>query len=122
MRPQGYCLVEHRVAAFGIGADADQIAVALEAGEQLLKVTHAGIVLLANQRRHCAADRGFDINRRVVACFGQTARQDDMTVEDRTRRVGNRILLIVAFGQNRIKRGNRAAAADAVTGAFNQRR
>src|SRR5690606_18354222 len=102
--------------------DAYQIAVALEAGEQLFEVTHAGVVLLGDQGRHRTADRGFNINCRVVPGFGQTARQHDMAVEDRARGVGNRVLLVIAFGQYRIERGDGAAAADAVPRALNQRR
>ena len=45
-----------------------------------------------------------------------------MAVEDRARGVGNRVLLVIAFGQYRIERGDGAAAADAVPRALNQRR
>ncbi|MNC37602.1 hypothetical protein D3C75_861720 [compost metagenome] len=45
-----------------------------------------------------------------------------MAIENRTRRIGNRVLLIVAFRQNGIKRGNRTAARNAVTRALDQRR
>ncbi len=38
-------LIQHRIAACGIGADADQIAVALVAGEQLLKLAHPRVVV-----------------------------------------------------------------------------
>ena len=43
-----------------------------------------------------------------------------MTVEHAPCRVGNRVLLIVAFGQHGIKRGNRAATGFGVTGALHQ--
>ena len=45
-----------------------------------------------------------------------------MTIEDRARRIGDRILLIVPFGKYGIEGGNRTAAADTVARAFNQRR
>ena len=88
----------------------------------MFEVTHAGVVLLGYQRRHCAADRGFNIDGRIVSGFGQTTRQHNMTVKDRARGVGNRVLLVIAFRQYRIERGDGAAAADAVPRAFHQRR
>ena len=45
-----------------------------------------------------------------------------MTVKDRARGVGNRILLVIAFGQHRIERSDGAAAADAVPRTFHQGR
>ncbi len=73
---------EHRIAAFGIRADANQIAVTLKLDNSCLKV-HSRIMLLADQRRHCAADRRFNIDSRIVPGFRQSARQHNVTVEDR---------------------------------------
>ena len=122
MWPQRDGFIEHRIAAFGIGADADEIAVALEARQQLLEVTHFGVVLFRYQRRHRTADRRFNVDSGVVSGLRQTSRQHNVTIKDGSRRVGNRVLLIVAFGQYRIKGGDGTAAVDPVTCAFNQRR
>ncbi len=45
-----------------------------------------------------------------------------MTVEDGAGGIGDRILLVVAFGQHGIEGGDRAAADRAVAGAFDQLR
>ena len=55
-----------------------------------------------------------------MAGFRQPSRQYNVTVENGARGVGNRVLLVIAFGQHRIERGDGATAADTVTGAFNQ--
>ena len=58
----------------------------------------------------------------IVARFGQAARQHDVAVENGARAVGDRVLLVVAFGQHGVERGDRAAAFGAVAGAFHQLR
>lgn len=71
LRPEGNRFIEHRVAAFGVRPDAYQIAVALEAGEQLFEVTHAGVVLLGDQGRHRTAD-GLEATRKIARMFVDT--------------------------------------------------
>ena len=75
-----------------------------------------------NQIDHGPADRLFDIDRRVMAGIRQCPREDDVAVEDGARRVGDRILLVIAFGQHRIESRDRAAALFAVAGTFDQLR
>lgn len=120
LRPQGDGFVEHRIAAFGIRADANQIAVTLKTRQQLFEGAHSRVMLLTDQRRHCATDRRFNIDSRIVPGFRQSARQHNVTVEDCPRGVSNGVLLVIAFGEHGIKRGNRAAAANAISGTLDQ--
>ena len=71
---------------------------------------------------HHAADRRFDVDGGVLPGLGDAPRQHDVAVEDGARRIGDRILLIVAFGEHGVERGDRAASVCAVAGAFDQRR
>ena len=98
--------IKHRITARGISTDAAQIAVTLEAGEQLLKLAHSRIVVLIDQRGHRTADRGFYINGRIVTRFAQPTRQHNVAVENGARGVGDRVLLIVAFGQDGLEGGD----------------
>ncbi|MNI88611.1 hypothetical protein D3C73_1459270 [compost metagenome] len=50
----------------------------------------------------------------------QAPGQDDMPVEHAPRRVGDRVLLVVAFGQHSVEGGDRATALLGVTGALHQ--
>ncbi|MNH04778.1 hypothetical protein D3C79_640840 [compost metagenome] len=45
-----------------------------------------------------------------------------MAIEDGACRIGNRVLLVIPFGQHGIKSGDGTAASDAVTGTLYQRR
>ena len=92
-----------------IGADRDQIARAVVGREQLLEAAHQLELAGAQQLGHRAADRGLDVDRRVVALVGEVAREHDVAVEDGARRVGDRILLVVALGQHGVEGGDRAA-------------
>ncbi len=42
LRVQADGAIEHRIAACGVGTDADQITVTLEAGQQLFEISYAG--------------------------------------------------------------------------------
>ena len=96
----------------------EQLGKVLVARQHLLELTHAVEMRIVDQRRHRAADRRFDIDCRIVAGFRERARQYDVAVEDRARGIRDRILLVVAFGQHGIERGDRAAARRAVAGAL----
>jgi hypothetical protein len=75
-----------------------------------------------DQIDHGARNRLFDVDRRIVAGVGQCPRQDDVAVEDRACGIGDRILLVVAFGEHGVERGDRAAAVGAVAGALDELR
>ena len=62
-----------------------------------------------------------DIDRRKMTTVGQLARQYQMPVEDRSRRVGDRVVGIVALDQHRVQGGDAARALDTVAGALTQR-
>ncbi len=57
-----------------------------------------------------------------MAGFRQRARQHDMAVQNRARRIGDRILLIVALGQHCVERRNRSTTRRSIAGALDQRR
>src|SRR3989344_1032629 len=107
MRVQTHRAVELRVVALGVGAHADQVAIALVARQRLLELIRLALLGVAGNGRHRPADRRFDIDGRVVPAFGQVPGQHNVPVEDRPRRVGNRVLLVVAFAEHRVKRSDR---------------
>ena len=69
---------------------------------------------------HHAGGRLRNINRRVMPFFCQRARQDNVSIQDRASRIGNRVLLVITFGQHRVKSRDGAAARRAITAALNQ--
>ncbi|KAG1310955.1 hypothetical protein G6F62_014521 [Rhizopus arrhizus] len=105
----------------GQRTDGDQVAVGRVGRHQPLQLADAQAPRLVGDFRDHAADRRFDVDGRVQATVGDAARQQDVAVEDRARRIGDRILRIVALGQHRVERGDRAAALGTVARAFNQR-
>ncbi|EUC24282.1 hypothetical protein D027_2268B, partial [Vibrio parahaemolyticus 861] len=48
--------------------------------------------------RHHTADRFLDINRRVMTRVCHFTRQNNVTIENGTRRISDRVLQIVTFG------------------------
>ena len=66
---------------------------------------------------HGAADGCLDVDRRVQAAFRQTPRQHDVPVQDGARRVCDRVVLIVAFGEHGIERGDGSRPVVAVARA-----
>ncbi|MNR24566.1 hypothetical protein D3C85_1416500 [compost metagenome] len=52
--------------------------------------------------------------------LGQTPGQHDVSVEHAPRRVGNRVLLVIAFGQHGVERGDRTTALLRVAGPLHQ--
>jgi hypothetical protein len=52
--------------------------------------------------------------------LGQSPRQNDVPVEHASRRVGNRVLLVIAFGQHGVERSDRTAALLGITGPLHQ--
>src|SRR5690606_9521619 len=105
LRVTGDGLVDLRVVAGGVRANGDQVAVALIGGHRLLEAVHQGNVFARHDRRHHPRDRGFDVDGRVVTGFRQGARQYDVAVQNGARRIGDRVLLVVAFRQHRIEGG-----------------
>ena len=55
---------------------------------------------------HGPTDRLFDINGRVMPGVGEGSGENDVAIEDGSRGIGNRVLLIVAFGQYGIEGSN----------------
>src|SRR3546814_16551882 len=68
-----------------------------------------------------ARQRARDVDRGIDALFGERARQDDMPVDDRARRIDDRILDVAAVGEHRIKRGNRSAGRLVDAGALDRK-
>ena len=114
--------IHARIGAAAIGADGDQIAVLLIGRIHLLEAIREIELLARRDLMHGAADGGLDVDGRIQPVLGQPARQHDVAVEDGARRVGDRIVLIVAFRQHRIERRDRSDAAVAVAGALDQLR
>jgi len=54
--------------------------------------------------------------------FGDPARQHNVAIENGARGIDNRIVLVIALGEYRIERRDRAAALQAVAGALTQLR
>ena len=71
---------------------------------------------------HGPRDRLFDVDCRIVPGVCQRTGEDDVAVENRACRVGNRILLVVAFRQHGIEGGDRAAADRAIAGPLDELR
>ncbi len=114
--------VEFAVVAGRVGAELDQVARLVELGQQRARTARRLQMLAAGHVGHHARHRFLDVDGRVVAGLGQLARQHDVAVEDAARRVGDRVLLVVAFGQHGVERGDRAAAVAAVAAALDQLR
>ena len=87
---------------------------------QLLEALRLLELLGWHHLRHHSADRRFDVDGRVMALLREPARQYEVPIEHTTRRVGDGILLIIAFGQHGVERGDRAAAGLGVTGTLDQ--
>ena len=69
---------------------------------------------------HDPADGSADIDGRIMSLLGQLPAQHHMAVENGSGGIGHRILLIVAFGQYRIKGGQAAPFLLAVAGPLHQ--
>ncbi len=73
-----------------------------------------------DQAMHGARDGLFDVDGGVVVLIGERASSGyhEVAVENCARGVGDRVLLIVAFGQHRVERGDRTTPFGAVACAF----
>src|SRR3546814_8772805 len=71
---------------------------------------------------HRARQRSRDVDRGIDALFGELARQDDMTVDDRARAIDDGVVDVAAIGEHGIERGDRAAGFAVDAGAFAERR
>ena len=101
--------VELGVVAGHVGAQLDQVARLVVARQQLARAPRRGHVLAAGHAAHHARDRALDVDGREVPGLGQLARQHDVAVEDAARRVGDRVLRVVAFAEHGVEGGDRAA-------------
>ena len=105
--------IEFHVGAGDIGADVHKIFDVLIDGRQAknpLDMTR--LIRLDNVAAH-AADALEHINGGIMTPIGQGAAQPDMTIHDAFYRVGDRLVEIIAFNQDCIKAGDRAALAAA---------
>src|SRR5882757_8155131 len=114
--------VDAWIGSASIGTHGDEIAVLLVGGINLLEARRQIELIAGADLVHGAADGPFDVDGRVQAALRKTARQHDVTVEYGPRGIGDGIVLIIAFRQNRIERGDRTDAAVAVAGALDQLR
>ena len=71
---------------------------------------------------HHPRQRAADVDRRIDALLGKRAREDDMAVDDRAGGVDDRVLIVVAVGEHRVERGDRAAGDRVGAGALDQLR
>src|SRR5450830_2082504 len=120
MRVQAHRAVELHIVALGVSAHADQVAIALVARQCLLELIRLALLGVTGDGGHRPADRRFDIDGWVVPAFGQVPGQHNVPVQNRPRRVGNRVLLVVALAEHRVKRGDRATTGRPVAGALHQ--
>src|SRR6185503_16652543 len=67
VRPQGDRRVDAWIAALVVRADRDQIAILLIRAERLLEAPRQRELLLLDDVVHHSTDRGFDVDRRIVA-------------------------------------------------------
>src|SRR5690606_30577405 len=121
-RPQPDGAVELRIGAGAVGADRDQVPVAVVARDDLAELVGGGQVLRRYDPAHGAAHRRFDVDRRIDAGLGDGSRQHDVAVENGPGGVDDRIVLVVAFGQYGIEGRDRAAASGARAGALDELR
>ncbi len=63
--------------------------------------------------RHRSADAAQHVDRRIVIATGQFAREHDVPVENAAHGVRDRLVVVVAFDENAVERGDAALAADA---------
>jgi hypothetical protein len=104
--------VSGSVPAF-VRADRDQVALVAERGHQRAQLLAGGPHLGRGHLALQARDRLQHVDRRVVAGVRELAGQDDVAVEDRARRVGDRLVHVVAVDEHGVEAGDRAAVARA---------
>ena len=119
---QGDGFVECRVRAGGVGTNLHQVAAALVFGIHRPKPACQLKVLARDHVVHHPRGRLFHVDGRIVARLGQRAREHDVPVQNRPGRIGNRVLLVVTFGQHGVERRDRAHAVEPIATALNQLR
>src|SRR5690606_7709504 len=103
-----------------VGANRDQVTVLLIGSPGATHGAGAILVIGAGDCNRDPRDRLFDVDRREMPGFGETPGQDEMAVEERARRLADRIAGILAFGEDGIERRDRAAAMRAVAAALDE--
>ncbi len=63
--------------------------------------------------RHQAADALEDVDGRIVSAVGQFSAEDDVPVEERAGTIGDGVIQVVAFGQDRQDAGDASVGATA---------
>jgi hypothetical protein len=103
-----YGPVKRWIGAFLISADANQVFRTIIGSQQEAQRLGLLHVLLGGNTRHQTAQTLKHGDGRVVIPHGEISVENHVAVEQRANGVGDRILLIVAFHQDRIKRGDAA--------------
>ena len=100
--------IDSRVGSAFVRPDVDKVFGFLECPHQVTNfecsISHFGI----HQVRHQAADAAQNIDAWIVAARSQLAIEDDVSVENGTDGVGDRIVHVIAFNQDRVERRNAA--------------
>ncbi|PAV74251.1 hypothetical protein WR25_05434 [Diploscapter pachys] len=119
-RVRGDGVVDRRIGAGAVGAHQHQVAVFLVRRQVPAQHARGMNVIGVRDIGHHAADRRTDVDRRIDAALGEMPVEHDMPVEDRPRRIDDRIVAVVAIGQHGIDGGDRPAAAHVGAGALDQ--
>ena len=102
------CPVKRWIGALLIGADTNQVFRANVGSHQQAKRLSLLHMRFGGDTRHQTAQTLEHGDGRVVTPHGQVSVKNHMPVEQRPHRIGDRVLLIVAFHQNRVKGSNAA--------------
>ena len=77
-------------------------------GHQVADLVGGIFQFRAHEMRHKTADAGQQVDTWILASCCQFAIEHNVSIEDRSRVIGDRIIHIVAFDENGVKRGNAA--------------
>ncbi len=114
--------IQRRVRPMCIGPNLHQIAAAFEFRVNRAKTPRQLKVISRHHVVHDARCRLLHIDGRVVAGLGQRARQHDMAIQYRPRRIGNWVLLVVTLRQHRIKGGDGTNTVETIAATLHQLR
>src|SRR5690606_27644332 len=117
---QLYRPVSLAIHARRIATERDEFTDLLEGGVQLLELAGGALLLGTGDLRHATADRGGNVDGRIVPCIGQPAGQHDVSIENGSGAIHYRVLLVVTLGQHRVQRTKTAALAGTIAGTFHQ--
>src|SRR5271165_2349342 len=119
-RPQSYRPIEFGVMAGAVATDGYHVPALVEAVVEPLEALSPRHLLGRNDGGHYATDRGADVDSGKMTGIRELAGQHEMTVEDRPRRIRDRIIGVVALHQHSIESSDAAGPFFAVAGPFTQ--